>query len=34
MAKNSGESRPDAIEAVSGNDHLLLNRRRQPTTSS
>jgi hypothetical protein len=33
-AKNSGESRPDAIEAVSGNDHLLLNRRRQPTTSS
>ena len=33
-AKNSGENRPDAIEAVSGNDHLLLNRRRQPTTSS
>ena len=33
-AKNSGESRPDAIAAVSGNDHLLLNRRRQPTTSS
>jgi hypothetical protein len=32
--KNSGGNRPDAIEAVSGNDHLLLNRRRQPTTSS
>ena len=26
-ARNSGESRPDAIESVSSNDHLLLNRR-------
>ena len=33
-AKNSVEIRPDAIESVSGSDHLLLNRRRQPTTSS
>jgi hypothetical protein len=33
-ARNSGERRPDAIESVSGNDHLLLNRRGQPTTLS
>ena len=33
-ARNSGESRCGAIESVSSNDHLLLNRRHQPATSS